>query len=160
MIKFKEKMMVLVLILLIGFAFVSCNNDDNTNNKNENSNNNSNNDNSNNDIGNINNLIWEQLKNTEWEKESQHIKFTHTDGTTGMISCIYGPGNSSGAIYSGIWILTTNKIIFGNGNYSFNFAISGNTLTVTNWSISENATNYSYNLEASKNMNGVYTRKN
>jgi len=85
---------------------------------------------------------WDQLRGTNWSKDRKGILFPQ-HSMHGYL--IYNDGNfKSVQIHS----ISANKVTFSGG--SFNFAVSGNSLTVSNWSIGSEAVR----------MNGVYTKDN
>jgi len=124
----KKTVFIGLLIIVLAFGFIGCD-PDNSNG------------------GSINSAVWAQLQG-EWEKDSQSITFS---GNTQLPLIEIGTGSSG--LTTNVLTVTTNEVTFGNPYFglpaeSFNFSISGNTLTVTNWSVTD---------EASA-MNGVFTR--
>jgi len=127
---------ILAMVLVFGMMVVGCDNSTNGNNN----------------VGSINSAVLAQLQG-EWTKGEQRITFS---GNAQFALIDIWAGNIDGVttgLTTNILSITTNRVTYGNPQFglpeeSFNFSISGNTLTVTNWSV----------IAEASVMNGTYTR--
>ena len=98
--------------------------------------------------GSIDSAAWAQLQG-EWEKGNQIIAFSGNTQLPLIEIWIGITGNRT----TNVLTVTGNQVTFGNPQFglpaeSFNFSVSGNTLTVSSWSVTAEA----------GTMNGIYTR--
>jgi hypothetical protein len=121
---------ILVMVLVFGMPVIGCDNG------------------STGGSSSINSAAWAQLQG-EWEKGEQSIGFSGNM----RLPLIYIWTSSTTGVITNVLTVTANQVTFGNPQFglpaeSFNFSISGNELTVTNWSVAAQASA----------MNGIFTR--
>ena len=124
---------IIVFVTLIIFSIVGCKTDDDSNGTTDNSG---------------GDALWSKINETSWVNNGgAYIKFYQSVGR--RIDYRFPSGDSEyKANAEGINSIKGSKIEAG-GGWSFNVSISGETMTISNWSIPEHATA----------MNGVYTKE-
>ena len=129
----KKTVLFGLLIIVLAFSFIGCGDGNGNNN-------------------NVNSAVLAQLVG-EWNKGEQRISFSG-NAQLAIIDIWVGTiDNVLIGLITNILSITTDKVTYGNPSFgvaeeSFNFVISGNTLIVTNWSVTAQA----------GVMNGTYTR--
>ena len=116
---------LILIVAMIGFSFTAC--------------------------GGIDDSTWELLDETKWEKGENSdpiMLYFYSQSSNPKWWFQFGNKDGGGAESSSITSLTSDKVVTSSGP-SFNFKISGDTIIITNWSVSSEATKW----------NGTYTKQ-